>query len=146
MSDKVILYKFANALDVARRIGGAHFVFFIILLLWMPRFGWMVEGRTIICIISAISAIMLPRLLDMKRPANVGIVILMYMMLVAAEFFTIGIPEPLIDIDHRLSKGIMFEMLIGIIPMVYSGLRLFIVLPMVTLLIWSRKLSHLHLS
>ena len=142
MTSRVTQYKFDSANDNASRIGAAHIVFLFFLMLWMGKVGWMVEGRTVYCIISGVSITILHRFLDMKRPINITIIAFIYIVIVAIELLSLGMPPQLIEIDGKyISKGIMFEMILYILPLVYAGIRIAFVLTFIPLYVWSKKLS-----
>lgn len=64
-----------------------------------------------------------------------------YFIGVVMELILIGFPEPLISMTtNGLSKGIMFEIVMLIVPYVYMGLRAGLVIPLVSLAIFSKRL------
>lgn len=141
MNQRVVQHKYDHARESAARIGYAHIAFLFILLLYMPGEGWMVNGRTVYCIISAFMITALQYVLNMAQVKYVVVVIVTYLSIVFVELMTCGIPRQLIDIDASLSKGVMFEMLLSMIPVVYVGLRIVLVFLFLPLLKWSRLLE-----
>jgi hypothetical protein len=69
------------------------------------------------------------------------IIIVFYLGALSAEILFNGIPKPGVAPDQEMSKGIFLDILLGIIPYVYIGLRLLVVIPLIQVAWWSNKLS-----
>ena len=64
-----------------------------------------------------------------------------YIIGVVLELFIIGFPEPMITMNpNELSKGVGLELMILLIPYIYMGLRAGLVIPLVSMALFSRRM------
>lgn len=95
------------------------------------------------CLFSALALVLLKVWYNWKSPVlNVGI-LLVYLLGVLLEYLQAGLPGEGVTrvAEHRVSKGIMMEMLIAMLPAFYLALRAFLGLGLVWVIRSSRVIA-----
>lgn len=93
------------------------------------------------CLISGLVLLVLKFIYDWKSfTINIGILVV-YLLAVLLEYLQEGLPGQSIQNveQHKVSKGIMMEMLIAMLPMLYLALRAFLGLGLVGVIKASRS-------
>lgn len=65
--------------------------------------------------------------------------LLIYTLLVVVELSVLGIPEAVIISNNGLSKGFFLEIMLYMVPFIYLGVRITLIIPL--LIIWYRSLK-----
>jgi hypothetical protein len=108
--------------------------FLLALILVLPNFVLLENYRAQICLFSALVYFAAQRFYDWRStPVNV-LLFLLYGLLLGIEYFTLGLPGlPMAyDEDYGLSKGVMFDLLVWSLPGIYVCLRIFMIIPLVS--------------
>ncbi len=62
-------------------------------------------------------------MLDLRSVKSVNVIVFLYFLLCTFELVFIGIPEIPIRGAHDISKGILFEMVVNILPWLYMTIK-----------------------
>ena len=70
--------------------------------------------------------------------------IFVYLFLLVGEWFLLGIPGYTIGFHKGtvVSKGVLLEFMGGLLPFIYVGMRIFLIIPLILITISSHHLNH----
>lgn len=109
-------------------------LFFSILLSLPDLSNYATDLRIQICLFSGLFFLGIYKYYDWRTHAINVLAMLFYLFLFLIEFLYLGVPSSLLNISQVLTKGVMFEMLVSILPYVYMGIRMAIILPLIKIL------------
>jgi hypothetical protein len=139
---RILKYQFEDSKQLVNATILGNLMLAIILL--TPGFSELLDSlRVQLCLITGISLLVLSKIYDWKSN-NINVIILLsYLGLVFMEFVSIGLPEYPISYDFEsfeVSKGIMFDIFIWMLPPLYMLTRILLVIPLVSIFKTSKKL------
>ena len=145
MGLRIAKLRFREAKEVVQRMPLAHLAFLALLLPWMFP-DWTAEGHTLVCVVSGILLALSAHLLDFDKHQNQLIPGLIYCALLLIELIALG--SLTLDLGHDrhvVSKGLMFELLVAMLPWLYLGTRVLFVFPFISFFLKGRKLESIKL-
>jgi hypothetical protein len=90
---------------------------------------------------SSLSLLLLYLVYNWKDLFMNGSIALLYLLIFIAEWYFHGIPGQAIEPEDNMGKGIFMDILLAIIPYLYIGLRLLLVLPIIGVTWYAHKLN-----
>jgi hypothetical protein len=139
ISSKIKRYRFE---DTRRLIKGTiigNFLLAIILIL--PSINNLWESTHVhMCLITAVGVFVVDKLYNWKSSRTNLVILGLYLLVVFIEYMIAGLPSAPIRIDvnnHAVSKGIMFDMFVLLLPALYLAARIFLSIS----LLWIVKYS-----
>ncbi|MEZ4993092.1 MAG: hypothetical protein R2824_21895 [Saprospiraceae bacterium] len=139
ISSKIKRYRFE---DTRRLIRGTIFGNLILaIILILPNINNLWESTHVhMCLITAVGVFVVNRIYDWKSSRANLVILGLYLLLVFLEYMIAGLPSAPVQIDvnnHRISKGIMFDLVVIILPALYLAARIFLSIS----LLWIVKYS-----
>ncbi len=111
---------------------------FLLLLAMTPAFY--LSPRVLICFMTGLLYLYFLRFYTWDNHFINLVLPFLYFSIFLVELLTIGMPSALIKFDSNgLSKGILFEMMIGILPLLYTALRAMLIIPLVKIIYSSKQ-------
>ena len=85
----------------------------------------------------------LHRLYDWKSQEVNVLILIAYLGICGAEYAMWGLPGPVTPTDkgQYIGKGIFFEIVMWAMPLIYMGVRVFLALPIVSIIVKRQKLG-----
>ena len=93
------------------------------------------------CLASFIIILIFKLSYSWENPALNWFICAIYFLIILAELFFVGLPKQAIPHDQGMSKGIFLDILLGLVPFIYTGLRILSIIPLVQTSWISNKLS-----
>jgi len=137
----IAVYKFEDDKSMIRSVIAGNLILAILFLVgdW---FAILRDFRTQICLLSGILFLIANMCYSWESPKMNMMLLLIYLVIFLIEIIYLGIPESPISFNqNRLSKGAMFEMFLGFLPYLYIGLRIALILPIIQILLSSKKIK-----
>lgn len=129
---RIAKYQFQDSVQAAKTVIAANFIFATLLV--MQDYIHVFSGaRVYICLLSAGMTLIAHLYLKWESFKINMVIVLIYLSLFLFEYFYVGTPNNLVAMDRGLSKGIMLELMIGIIPYLYMTLRILLIIPLLLL-------------
>lgn len=139
ISSKIKRYRFE---DSRRLINGTilgNLILGIILIL--PNRNSLWESTHVhLCLITAAALFVVNRVYNWKSSRTNLMILGLYLLVVFLEYMIAGLPSSPVQLDvnnHRISKGIMFDLVVIILPALYLAARVFLSIS----LLWIVKYS-----
>lgn len=139
ISSKIKRYRFE---DAKRLINGTilgNIILAIILVL--PDWRNLLENTHVhMCLLSAGAIFLINKIYDWKSSGKNLIILALYLLLIFFEYMIAGLPSSPVQLDvnnHRISKGVMFDLVVIILPALYLAARIFLSIA----LLWIVKYS-----
>ena len=117
-------YKFSSSTNHIKSFAFSSLFLFVMFLTQ----GWSavsVNANALFCLLIGIAVIILYFRYDWKNPYINMFLTLSYLISVIMELYIYGLPGSDYTIDGNvLSKGILFDLLVGLLPYIYGGFKL----------------------
>lgn len=134
---RIAKYQFQDGLQALKTVIAANILFAVMLI--MQDWTQLLSGsRMYICLLSALLIIIANSFYKWDSLKINIVIALIYVLLFLVEYLVIGAPNNLITMDSGVSKGILLELMIGIIPYVYMTLRIVLIIPILLLIGYSK--------
>lgn len=140
--ESVNKYHFDNAKATIRATIGGNFILSILFTLTNLTGGnFLANPFFQISFITALGILILNKLYNWEN-ATINIsVICCYLLVYLIEFLIHGIPAPVTIVSRGFSKGILLDMVLLVVPLLYVGMRIMLVFPILHTHLRSRKLK-----
>ena len=138
----ILEYKFELAVNQTKALVAINALLFFILA--FRGWGYLVSNPyTWFSLISGVTILLTYKIYNWRNSNLNLFLILLYVAFFICEFSLYGLPGSLMDPDpHNISKGILLDLGIGILPYLYSGLRIIAVTCLVPVWWYSKRLLH----
>ena len=134
---RIAKYQFQDGLQALKTVIATNILFAVMLI--MQDWTQLLSGsRMYICLLSALLIIIANSFYKWDSLKINIVIALIYVLLFLVEYLVIGAPNNLITMDSGVSKGILLELMIGIIPYVYMTLRIVLIIPILLLIGYSK--------
>lgn len=133
-------YQFEN------KKGGLKAVIFGNTLLFVLAFfgnfnNFHISPFALMSLISALLVFGINRVYNWKNAMTNFKIVSAYLLIFIFELILFGIPNSIMEINAGISKGIFMEILFYIVPFVYTGIRIALVIPLVMIYLVSKDLK-----
>lgn len=133
-------YKFEGTNNYPKVVGIINLMLFFILM--VAGFDYILHHTyTWFSLFSGVIFLFISRAYDWRSSTRNGLIIICYGLTVVLEFSLFGIPGSPLPFGSDLSKGLVFDLVIGLLPHVYAGLRTMSIFCLVPVWWYSRKLA-----
>lgn len=145
-SDRVKYYQFQDSINGITSLVAGHSLFAIFFLIDpLPAIEF--SPRVTLNLAIALTTIFLLKTYDWRSTKSNLLLIFTYILSLVVELSIIGLPSSGSSLEtqhiYLTNKGGLTDIIIGIGPLVYAGLRLFFVLPLILLWNSSKQLKGL---
>ena len=142
---KLAKYRFEDDRRATLSVGIFNLIIAVFIVLGMfPKIQF--DIRAVLCICTGITFLLLYKYYDWKSSITNWTIAILYLVLFILEFIHLGTPGNIIEFNYnRISKGVMFQMMIGILPYLYMIVKIGIILPLVNIIYSSQKVNRLSL-
>ncbi len=93
------------------------------------------------CLISGLLILIVNRFYDWRNFTINLLLTITYSLIFLYELVLFGIPDPIIEYERSLSKGILLRLFLYAVPYIYTLLRIFLVIPLIRICRTSYKLK-----
>lgn len=146
IKNKIAEYKFKDSKQMTWAIGSGNLILALLLLSpdWTNIYS---DPRTITCFMLAGFFIVVSIFHTWLSPEFNAYLAALYLSVFLFEMLQLGIPESAIAFSNKgISKGLMFDLMVGLFPYIYIGLRLFLIIPLIYITVTSYKLKRVNIS
>lgn len=97
-------------------------------------------SRLLICLMTGLVFLVLFYIYDWRTVAVNLYLVLIYIFILLSEYFWLGIPAGVgLVFSNHVSKGVLLEILIAMIPYLYIGIKVGLVIPLIKICFSSRN-------
>lgn len=135
---KIAEYKFEDAIGGVNAIIGLHVFFFMIFFLF--SLGQISHGRSLMCIVVALVYLVALKYYDWMSYRINALLIGLYVSLCIVEWGFLGMPFiGYLEDNYMFNKGVMLDFFIAMIPYIYVGLRLGLIIPLLSVTVRAKQ-------
>lgn len=110
----------------------------LFLVLMLPDFDNILQRpHALICLATAVIFFTFKKSYDWKVNLTNILLVVFYLGLVVYEYFQYGLPYGPLHYryeNYQMSKGFMFDLLVWALPLIYLGIRILLVVPLVRMI------------
>lgn len=91
-----------------------------------------ITSRLLICLITGLAFLVISYIYDWRSVVGNLYLVLLYIILLFTEYFWLGVPTGVgLVFSNQVSKGVLLEILIAMIPYLYIGIKIFLIIPLI---------------
>jgi hypothetical protein len=138
--NKIAIYKYHDSKRIAYAIPLGHFFFMLGFFFSENTFAFS-NPHFWVCFNVSIFYLFVFVFYEWQNSFFSQFLVFFYALSLFIEFFAFGLPPSLMPFNHTLSKGILLEIFVSLMPFVYLGFRIFLIVPLIQLILNSNRLN-----
>ncbi len=140
LASRLQQYQFENTFSYIKAIAATHFILWLIFMMGEVRAA-LQNPHAVICLSIFLLVLALVWQYNWKNPEWNLLVAGIYLTSLVLEWLWWGLPASAAEPYDYMSKGVMLDVFLILVPFIYAGLRVLMIFPLINIYFQARKMQ-----